>query len=250
MSKSSKWYETFFDGLYGRVLAGQFDGDKSAAQARTIKRALRLRKGRRVLDCPCGMGRISLELARLGLDVTGADLNATFVRSARSRAASAGLAIPFVRCDMRELPFEGEFDAAVNWFTSIGYFDDAGNLAAARAAFAALKLGGKFLIEAMNKSWLLAHWRGRGEKVINGVRVVDRPRWDAATNRVMCAWTLTHGGRAERRHIVLRVYNGAEIRALLRQAGFRDIRLFGRPPLGRLTRHSRRFIAIGTRPRK
>jgi len=56
---------------------------------------------------------------------------------------------------MRELPFEGQFDAVVNWFTSFGYFDPAGNLAAAKAAFAALKPGGRFLVETLNKSFVL-----------------------------------------------------------------------------------------------
>ena len=189
-------------------------------------------------------------MARLGLAVTGVDLCATFVRSARSRAASARLPVRFVRCDMRELPFAGEFDAAVNWFTSIGYFDDAGNLAAARAAFAALKPGGKFLVEAMNKSSLLPRFTPSSDSEVNGVRIVSRRRWDARTNRVRDTWTLSKGSRRERHPLRLRVYNGAEIRRLLRQAGFRDIRLFGRPPLGRLTRHSRRFIAIGTKPKK
>ena len=250
MSNSTKWYETFFDGLYSKVLAGQCDEGRTLQDARTIRRVLKLRKGRSVLDCPCGLGRIAFALARLGMAVTGADLTASYVSRARRRAKAEGLDIPFVRCDMRELPFKGRFDAVINWFTSFGYFDNAGNLAAARAAFDALQPGGRFLIETMNKSRLLSCWRADREEVINGVRIVNRARWDARASRVKDTWTMSEGTRTEQRSLTIRVYNGAEMRALLQAAGFRNVQLFGRPPLGRFTRHSRRMIALATRPAK
>ena len=249
MSKSSKWYETFFGGLYAGMLGARTDDPRTVEEARTVKRALKLRKGQRVLDCPCGQGRITLQLARLGLDVTGADLSALYIRRARRRAKADGLDIPFIRCDMRELPFEGEFHAVVNWFTSFGYFDEAGNLAAARAAFGALRPGGKFLIEMLNKSWLLPRFTPTGDDEVAGVRVVRRSRWDAGTSRIFNTWTLSRGGETETHRFSHCLYNAAEMRSLLRAAGFRDIRFFDRPPLGRFTRHSRRIIAIAQRPK-
>ena len=248
MKKKPEWYETFFNGLYGQVLAGQEDESRTLREARTIKKVLKLRKGKRVLDCPCGMGRVTFQLAKLGLDVTGADLTASYIRKARSRAKKECLDIRFLRCDMRELPFEAEFGAVVNWFTSFGYFDDAGNLATARTAFAALKPGGKFLIEMMNKSWLLSRFTPRGEEEASGVRVVRRTRWDADGSRIFNTWKMSKGKKVETHRFSHCLYNGAEMRALLRKAGFRDVQLFGSPPLGRFTRHSRRIIAIATRP--
>ena len=248
MSKSAKWYETFFDGLYGQALAGRTDEPRTVQEARLIKRLLKLRKGKRVLDCPCGLGRIAFQLAKMGLDVTGVDLTASFVRRARRRAKAEGLDIRFLRCDMRELPFDREFDAVVNWFTSFGYFDDAGNLAAAKAALAALKPGGKFLIEMLNKSWVLSHFRPDHDETVSGVRIVSHARMDTGKRRIHNRWILSRGGKVEVHRFSHRLYNGAEMRALLRTAGFRDIQFFGRPPVGRLTRHSRRLIAVARRP--
>jgi len=247
MKKEAEWYETFFDGLYGRVLAGQFDESRTAGQARLIKKVLRLRKGRRVLDSPCGLGRITFALAKLGLDVTGADLAAGYLRRARRRAKAEGRNTRFVRCDMRELPFDGEFDAVVNWFSSFGYFDEGGNLAAATAAFGALKPGGRFLVEVINKSSLLRRFTPASEQRVNGVDIVDTRRWDARTGRVRSTWTLSRGSQTHRHRLSMRLYNGAEIRAVLRAAGFGEIQLFGHPPLGRLMRHSRRLIAVARR---
>jgi hypothetical protein len=46
------------------------------------------------------------------------------------------------------------------------------------------------------------------------------------------------------------LYTAPQMRRLLRKAGFRDVRFFGRSPLGRFTRHSPRMIAVGTKPVK
>ena len=75
-----------------------------------------------------------------------------------------------------------------------------------------------------------------------------RRHFDARTQRTRATWTFRRGGTIERRRLSIRLYNGTEIRALLREAGFRDIRFFGHPLVGRFTRHSPRFIAIGKRP--
>ena len=74
MKKRPEWFQTFFDGLYAKVLPKTFDDPTTLRQARIIKRLLKLRKGRHVLDIPCGMGRISLPLARNRIRVTGVDL--------------------------------------------------------------------------------------------------------------------------------------------------------------------------------
>ncbi len=250
MSKINKWYETFFVGLYGRVLDDVEKHGKSPQEAAMIKRLLRLRKGGSVLDCPCGMGRISLELAKLGLRVTGADLTKSYLAKARKRAKAKRLNMSFTQCDMRELPFENEFDAVVNWFTSFGYFDAAGDLAAAKAAFRALKPGGKFLIEMQNKTSLINRFTPGDRGEISGVEITSNRRLDKRASCICDVWVMKRGRKVERHPIRLRLYNGADMRAILRKAGFRNIRLFGRPPLGRLTRHSRRLIAIGQKPRK
>ena len=250
MSKSQPWYETFFDGLYGKVLAGSVHEDQAPAQTELIKKVLKLRKGQRVLDSPCGVGRITFGLARLGLKMTGVDLTASYVVKARRRAKREGLDIPFHRCDMREIDFDGEFHAVVNWFTSFGYFDDAGNLAAAQAYFRALRPGGRLLIEMSNQSWVLSHFTPRSESVQDGVEITDTRTWNAGAGCMESDWTFRKGKRVERQHISLRLYSGPELRSLLRKVGFREIQLYGYPPLGRLSRHRRRLIAVATRPKE
>lgn len=251
MGKAARpeWFETFFDGLYGRILGGRAHERRAPREAALVKRALRLRRGQRVLDCPCGLGRISRELARLGLNVTGADLTSAYIRSARRRAARRGLTVRLVQSDMRELPFAGEFHAVVNWFSSFGYFDEGGNLAAAGAAYRALRPGGQYLIELMNKTWIRRNWRPKGDETYGGVRVISRARWDGRTGRVHNVWTFIRGRRRERHGFSMRLYSPAELRALLRRAGFRDVRVLANPKLTAVTGKTPRMIAVARRPK-
>jgi SAM-dependent methyltransferase len=245
----AEWFETFFRGLYKEVLANQFDEATCLRQARLVKRLLKARKGMRVLDIPCGMGRLTIPLARTGLEMTGVDLAERFVRRARREARKQNADARFICRDMRRIDFEKEFDAAFNWFGSFGYFSDAEMLAFCRRLLRALKPGGRFLVEGMNKSWLLSHFVPESDRTIAGVRLQERVRFDGRANRVRATWIMSRGSKSERHRLSLRSYGGTEMRALLRSAGFREIELFGYPPLGSFTRHSRRLIAVARRPK-
>jgi SAM-dependent methyltransferase len=184
----------------------------------------------------------------MGLTMTGADLTASYVRKARRLAREAGVDVRFHTSDMREIQFEGEFHAAFNWFSSFGYFSDADNLQVCRRVLRALKPGGRFLIEGVNKSWLLSHLKEVTVQTIGGVHIRSRSAWDGRKQRVVSRWTLRRGRVLERRSFSVRIFNAREIRELLGQAGFCAIELYGHPPTGRLSRHSRRLIAVGRRP--
>ena len=244
----AEWFETFFDGLYGQVLGNVFHESRSLDQARLIKRLLRARKGQRVLDIACGLGRLTIPLANMGLVMTGVDLTAPYVRRARGRAKRQGVDVRFIRQDMRDIAFDAEFHAAFSWFTSFGYFSDADNLRFCKRALQALKPRGRFLVETINKSAVLARFRPRSENLAGRVKIVQHNRWHAKASRMHSTWTLTKDRVTERHRISLKLYSGAEMRKLLHAAGFREIQLYGRPPFGRFSRHSRRLVAVARRP--
>jgi ubiquinone/menaquinone biosynthesis C-methylase UbiE len=248
---SRPWYETFFDGIFYEILRGESHENQAAKEARLVRRALRLRKGQHVLDVPCGMGRLAVPLAKMGMTVTGVDLTPSYIRHARKRARAEGVDIRFIESDMRRIDFEGEFDGAFNWFGSFGYFSRADNLAFTRRVLKALKPGGRFLVEGINRTWLLAHFLSHGEEETAGVRISHNARFDRRTSRIYDTWLMTKGRRTEQHTISMQMYDGSEISDLLRRAGFKQIEVYGRDrlssSLGPLTSHSRRFIAVGTK---
>jgi SAM-dependent methyltransferase len=194
------------------------------------------------------MGRITIPLARSELKMTGVDVTPGFIRGAMAAARRVKVKARFFVADMRRLAFDGEFDAAFNWFTSWGYFTDRENLDALRRIRRALRPGGRFLVEGMNKSWVVRHLNlGRNMSRIGGVEVIQQSHWAPKTSRMSTLWELRRGRRVERHRIRVLVYDGAGIRRILQTAGFRDVKLYGRGGAP-FSRHSRRIIAVATRP--
>jgi len=70
MSEPS-WWQTFYDEAYVRLWGPFYDADASRAQVEAIWTVLGLEAGLRVLDAPCGFGRLACPLAERGAAVVG-----------------------------------------------------------------------------------------------------------------------------------------------------------------------------------
>jgi SAM-dependent methyltransferase len=75
--------------------------------------ALDLEPGQRVLDVGCGPGRHALALAGRGMRVVGVDRSPDFIALARAAAVEQRATVDFVGMDVRDLAFDGEFDAVI-----------------------------------------------------------------------------------------------------------------------------------------
>ncbi|MGX9706304.1 methyltransferase domain-containing protein [Laceyella tengchongensis] len=146
----SNWYEKSFGEDYLTVYKHRSRQDASREVAK-LEEWLPLRKKQLILDLCCGMGRHTIALARKGFSVVGLDLSSTLLSHAVRE--SEGLAIPFIRGDMRNLPFvDNQFDVVLNLFTSFGYFeDDEDNLQVLGEIHRILKPQGHFVIDFLNR---------------------------------------------------------------------------------------------------
>jgi len=138
------WRELFETPAWQAIQLAWEEADDTDDVAAKVERALALAPGDRVLDVPCGTGRVAKRLADLGQDVVGIDAIPAFLRVARAARVSA------IRADMRtSVVRPGSFDAAICLWGSFGYFDDDGNIAQARAVAEALAPGGRYLIDTI-----------------------------------------------------------------------------------------------------
>ena len=64
-----------------------------------------------VLELACGSGRLTIPIARLGLDVTGVDLSTAMLEAARAKAAAAGVRVEFIGGDMRSFDLPQRYAA-------------------------------------------------------------------------------------------------------------------------------------------
>jgi len=147
-STATEWFSTWFDSPYYHLLYHDRNHQEARAFLDALLYHLHPKPTARLLDLACGKGRHSLYLSEKGYDVTGVDLSAESV----AYAAQFGHAhLHFAVHDMRDpLPW-GPFDFIFNLFTSFGYFaEETENVVALRSAAAALRPGGKLVIDFMN----------------------------------------------------------------------------------------------------
>lgn len=231
-----KWSEGFFEGLYQEVQLAQGSRADYVRATEQISRALALKPASRVLDVPCGDGRISLELATNGHLVTGVDITERFLKEALRESESRHLDIRWESCDMRDLPFDAEFDAAVNFGGSFGYFEEQGDRTVATSVWRALRPGGRLAIDAGTAETILPRFRERHWIAARDILVLSKNHYDHAAGRIECDWTLVApDGRREKSHSSVRLYTYRELATLLRQAGFSRVEVFdadGLKPFG------------------
>jgi len=72
---TENWSTSFFDADYVRLWSQSIPEARSAEEADFLWRTLDLRAGSRVLDAPCGYGRIARLLAGRGSVVLGVDVH-------------------------------------------------------------------------------------------------------------------------------------------------------------------------------
>src|SRR5271167_2423788 len=113
--------EATFSDDYPYFYAESIDDAHSDADTAEILGLLALPSGSRILDVPCGHGRISRRLAAAGMVVTGIDLTSAYLEEARADPHLRPGGVTYLEGDIRSLPVEGPFDGVVCWLNSFGY---------------------------------------------------------------------------------------------------------------------------------
>ena len=239
-----KWWEKLFDEYYPEVYA-HLEASTSK-EIDGVTKMLGLKPKKKILDLCCGYGRHSLELARRGFKVTGYDLSSCFLDRARKEADTLKLKIRFVRGDMRALPFKKEFDAVINLFTSFGYFpNEKEDLQVLKGIKAALKEKGTFLIDTINREFLLKNFQRKMWSPKRGFFMLDDQIFDPFTSRTETTRTLLFEDQPKREYFFsFRLYTLTEMIFNLKKAGFITEQVFGDYELKDYTTQSPRMIIL------
>lgn len=206
------------------------------------------------LDVACGIGRHLVPLAEAGIEATGVDVSPDYVEAARERAASAGVEdrVTVVEGDMRELDaLEGEFDLVTSFWTSVGYFDRAGNRDTFEGMYDRLAPGGVVALELNNKEGVLGDFRTANVTVEDDELDAERREYDPETSRMTVTLhsvdleAETYEGSIE---WDVRLYAPVDLRERLSDAGFEEIALFAGFDGEALARESPRMVVLGRKP--
>jgi SAM-dependent methyltransferase len=219
MPDQSDWYRNFFKGLFVEVLRKM--PVATTAEADFLIDVLKPAPGAKILDVPCGGGRLANELAARGFVATGVDICEALLIDARNEAAARNLPVQFENRDMRDLPPAPVFDHAFCFGNSFAYLGEIGDRDFLQAVHRCLKPGGKFVLhtayvaELFLTSMLQKRWFPFGD-----IYFLMDANYDPATGGGRTDYTLIQGDRIERDTAYYSVYTYREIRRMLAAAGF------------------------------
>jgi ubiquinone/menaquinone biosynthesis C-methylase UbiE len=224
---ADEWWKDFFNGLMVDFWLAAMPEEVTRAEAAFLEERLGLSPGDRVLDVPCGAGRLAIELAARGVRMTGVDISSRFLEAAREQSAARNLDVEWRRGEMRDLPWSGEFDAAYCAGSSFGFLGDEGDAAFLRAVSRALRRGARFFADFKAAEALFPKFRESYEMVVGGIEFRARNRYDPASGTMESSYTATRDGRTETKRALHRIYTTREILGLLSDAGFASFETYG-----------------------
>jgi 2-polyprenyl-3-methyl-5-hydroxy-6-metoxy-1,4-benzoquinol methylase len=222
------WYRTFFDGIAVDMWREATTPEWTARDVELAWRELVLKPEDRVLDCPCGHGRHSIELARRGCRVIGIDVSTYCLKLAGDAAAAAGVEVGLRQGDVLELADLPQFDAAITLGNAFGYLDHAGTSSFVRSVASALRPGGRWLIDtgAAAES-LLPTLQPHLQYDLGEIHMEINNKYRADESCLETTYELTREGKSETLKNWHFVFTAAEIRRMLVAGGLKVLSLSG-----------------------
>ena len=110
-----------------------------------------LKAGGPVLEVACGTGRITLPIARAGVDITGLDVSRPMIEQARNKSHAEGLLIDWLEQDCREMRLPREYALIFSATNAMQHLHDLNSVCAfLRSARNALRPEGCLILDVFN----------------------------------------------------------------------------------------------------
>ncbi|HSI73807.1 MAG TPA: class I SAM-dependent methyltransferase [Fimbriimonas sp.] len=185
-------------------------------------------KPKRILDVCCGTGTMTEMLHEEGFRMAGFDLSPPMVEEARRKAALKNFDIRYEVFDAAEAGMGETYEGAYSFFDSLNNITDPERLQMAFCRAAEhVESGGSFIFD-MNTSYAFEQrmFDQQHLKPSSKLRYKWVGEWDAASRLITVDMRFLYGQEEFREMHVQRAYEQDEIRGMLLEAGFSDVRAY------------------------
>lgn len=221
------WSIEIYDRLRRKTDFGLRTTSETLREIAYMEQVLCLEAPARVLDLCCGAARHSIALAAIGHTVTGIDASVEYLEDARATARARNVAVELIYGDIRRTPFGLNYDAAICMFHSFGFFSDEENNQVLRDVYVALKPGGRFLIELLNRDWVLSNFQKISERTVGDIRIIEHRAFDLLTSRSNFITEYHEGGEIVKKSGSWRLYSAHELKSMMDIIGFKLVYAHG-----------------------
>ncbi len=189
----------------------------------------------RLLDAPCGTGRIAARLSQLGFEVDAVDLDPRALSLARSQQRGLSRTVTYFERDLRKLIGLGSYEVIVSWFNSFGYFTSEENQQLLDTYTSLLRPGGVLLINTLDLGEVRTILReGPLEETIEVRGRTISSTAELVENRLVTNRVGQGGGELRHRTSSVELFTKAQWSDLLMSRGFTAVEVIPRvqPSLG------------------
>ena len=243
------WFES--ENFWTQYAPIMFD-DARWAEAPTVAQYVKdiagLGEGDKILDAGCGLDRISVELAALGLDVTGVDIIQSELDAARESAEAEGVPLTLINHDLRSFQAREQFDCAINLYTSFGYCATIEeDMKILKNIADSVKTGGTFIMECTSRETAIMYFTAGEEFERAGYKVVTHFEVVGAWEGLHSQWTLypLESKQAIDHTFIQRLYPATFLRDKLIDFGYSKVNIYGDFDKSPYNEHARTMLIIG-----
>jgi len=229
MAGEAEVYDSMGD-FYDLVYSEDFDSGFYLREAREC--------GGKVLELGCGTGRITLKLLKAGIDVTGLDVSEKMLELLKENAESAGLKVKTHLGDMRDFRIPAKFGLAIFPYRSfLHLLADADRRKTLRNVYLHLEKGGRIAIHIYNPS-------AEELKCTGILHEIEKNTVRKGGRKCELVWLMQYhpengtadyiidvkdekGNGINKFEMTISFVEPEKLEKLLREAGFRNIKLYG-----------------------
>ena len=192
----------------------------------------------KVLDLMCGNGRIATNLAKLGYNVVGIDISPIYIQDAIKKAQEHNVQdkVTFVAGDVRELDKfvseQGPFDAVINVWTSIGFYDEKTDEQIFRKAAELSREGAVLLIlSAASRDLIINRFSPKTFEEFEDMVILHINEFNPYTSTLKTRWKFYKKENKDLKYIDevqlnLRLYSIHELIKILNNAGWEFVEAY------------------------
>lgn len=213
-------YDAVFSGDYRFFYEPLATSHRSDYDAGLLMNAFQAAPPGPILDVGCGDGRLVRRLRATGRQIIGVDRSESMIDAAKEHDPEHGQDYKFG--DLRQLDMQSVFAGAFSWFTSFGYESDDENRAILSAIVDALVPGGIFIIDVINRDFIIKNFREVIVVERGDCFMIDQNKYCTRKNQIHTSRAYIREG-VRRSQFSVRLFGLPELSDWLRTAGLVDV---------------------------
>jgi SAM-dependent methyltransferase len=245
-----QWTDEYFDEDYLFLYKSRLTSERTKREVDFLIKYAFDFSTKNILDMPCGYGRHAELLAERGYIVHGVDASEVMLKVAKENRSKLSIDVQnrlsYQRADMRTFRALDKFDAALNLFTSFGYFDSASeNELVLKNLCMSVKKGGIVVLDIRNLARDIAELSKTGwtrETTEDEITIVQK--LDPDSFKFTLTYKYQKDGEQKERTAVFKEYSIKTPIALFEKHGCKVEKTFGNFKGDAYTSESWRLIVV------